>query len=213
MLKFLLIYKKKNECFIIFDDRGGKNLHTRAWNRHFITFISFCVNRTYPLHCGGVGAKNSVKSIGETHCQRSIGHAGAVVVPSGAWQCTCVSTSWMRKPLMRLSGPLRLPESNRAPLGRHVSMQPLSLRGTMDCPEADWCPNQGLVGDPPGDHRSCHWEHVQMQAHPGIWSRNTADPHWGLSLEHLLMLDYSLFKSAYHALNIYVKRAPWAYCT
>lgn len=29
MLKLLLIYKK-NECFIIFDDRGGKNLHTRA---------------------------------------------------------------------------------------------------------------------------------------------------------------------------------------
>lgn len=57
--------------------------------------------------------------------------------------------------------PPHLRESNRAPLGRHVSIQLLSLRGTADCRGADWCPNQGLVGDPPGDHRSCHWEHVQ----------------------------------------------------
>lgn len=42
-----------------------------------------------------------------------------------------------RKPLMRLSGPARLPESNRAPLGRHVSMQLLSLHGTADCQGAD----------------------------------------------------------------------------
>lgn len=46
---------------------------------------------------------------GEIHCQRIMGHAGAAVVPSGAWQHDCVSTSWTRKPLMRLSAPPPFP--------------------------------------------------------------------------------------------------------
>lgn len=105
-------------------------------------------------------------------------------------QLECVSSSWTIKALILLPfPPPPRPEFNQVPLGHHVLLRPLLPRHTTDWPGADWCPNPGLGGDPPGDHLSSYQQRAQILQ--GVHS-GTRSPHYYTLLQYYTLLSNSL---------------------
>lgn len=94
--------------------------------------------------------------------QWALGSCWCIQYPASCEWSVSVVPGQLRHWLYSLFHPPPRPESNQVPLGHHVLLHPPLPRHTTGCPGADWCPNPGLGGDPPGDHLSSYQTHAQI---------------------------------------------------